>query len=489
MTRRGGLGWLLLAVLLATSCGQIPIGAGRDPRHPMPKLAWQLCSGGFQCATLHVPLDYTKPSDRTIAIALIRKPAKVRSRRIGSVLLNPGGPGASGLDFLRNASEIFANLNTRFDLVSWDTRGVGESTPVKCLSDEQLDAYFALDTVLDDPAEKDAYVKATKDFVAGCQRNSGFLLPFMDTDNTARDLDRIRAALGDAKLSYLGFSYGTYIGQWYAHLYPKHIRALVMDGVVDSTATGDTGIVRQTAGFDDNLQAFFSWCRATSSCAYGRSGDPERKLKTAMVRLDQTPLQVGGRQLTRSLAMEGVVLTMYDQSYWTYLDQGMTELDAGDGRLLLYLADFLHERGGDGRYSNLENGGNQGTECMDFHAPTDISAYDALGADLAKASPIFGPVVQYAGLQCAFWPVRSRSVYERLTVRGAPPILLVGGTNDPATPYAGAQSMTKQIPDSVLLTRNGNGHTSYATSVCARSAEDAYLIDLTLPAAGTVCSS
>ncbi len=487
--RQHGVGLLLLVVLLVSSCGQIPLDSGRDPRHPMPRLAWDFCSGGFQCATLHVPLDYTKPSGRTITLALIRKPAQSRSGRIGSLLLNPGGPGASGLEFLRNASEIFANLNTRFDLVSWDTRGVGESTPIKCLSDEKLDAYFALDTVLDDPAEKDAYIRATKDFVAGCQRNSGFLLGFMDTDNTARDLDRIRAALGDAKLSYLGFSYGTYIGQWYAHLYPKHIRALVMDGVVDSTATGDTGIVRQTAGFDDNLQAFFTWCRATTNCAYGRSGDPELKLKAAMARLDETPLQVGGRQLTRSLAMEGVALTMYDQSYWTYLDQGMTELDAGDGRLLLYLADFLHERGGDGHYSNLENGGNQGTVCMDFYAPSDIAAYDALGADLAKASPIFGPFVQYSALQCAFWPVRSRSAFEGLTIRGAPPILLVGGTNDPATPYAGAQSMTRHIPGSVLLTRNGNGHTSYATSVCARSAEDAYLIDLTLPAPGTVCSS
>lgn len=454
----------------------------------MPPLTWQHCYLSFECATLHVPLDYLKPSGRTIALALIRKPAQNHSRRIGSLLLNPGGPGASGLDFLRNAGNIFDILNIRFDLVSWDTRGVGASTPVKCLSDEQLDAYFALDTVLDDPAEKDAYVKATRDFVAGCQRNSGYLLPFMDTGNTARDLDRIRAALGDAKLSYLGFSYGTYIGQWYAHLYPKHIRALVFDGVVDSSQPGDTAVVRQTAGFDDNLQAFFEWCRATRTCAYGSSGDPETKLKAAMARLDATPLQVGDRKLTRSLAMDGILFTMYDQSYWPYLDRAMTDLDAGSGSFLLYLADFFHERGPDGRYANLENGGNQATACMDFFAPTDISAYDALGPDLAKASPIFGPAVQYAALQCAFWPVRSRSAFEKLTITGVPPILLVGATNDPATPYIGAQSVTKQIPNSVLLTRTGNGHTSYADSDCIRTAEDAYLLDLTLPSPGTVCS-
>ena len=486
--KRRRLTILLLALVLATSCGPIPAGALINPRHPEMHLTWRSCGGGFQCATLRVPLDYSRVSGRTIALALIRKPAQNPSRRIGSLLLNPGGPGDSGLDFLRSAGNIFDTLNLRFDLVSWDTRGVGQSTPVKCLTDQQLDAYFALDTVLDDPAEKDAYVKATRDFVAGCQRNSGYLLPFMDTDNTARDLDRIRAALGDAKLTYLGFSYGTYIGQWYAHLYPKHIRALVLDGVVDSSARGDTAIVRQTAGFDDNMQAFFKWCRSTSTCGYGRSGDPETKLKATMARLDTTALQVGGRQLTRSLAMEGVALTMYDQSYWTYLDQAMTALDEGNGSLLLYLADFFHQRGADGRYSNLENGGNQATACMDSYAPTDVAAYDALGPDLAKASPIFGPVIQYIGLQCAFWPVRSKSVFERLTINGPPPILLVGATNDPATPYAGAESMTKLIPNSVLLTRSGNGHTSYAMSDCIRAAEEAYLVDLTLPIPGTVCN-
>jgi pimeloyl-ACP methyl ester carboxylesterase len=487
---RRGVGFLLLVVLLSSSCGSFPISADRDPRHPAPAIAWQLCRDGYQCGTLRVPLDYSMPSGRTISLALIRKPARQRSRRIGSLLLNPGGPGASGLDFLRNAAGFFANLNSRFDLVSWDTRGVGESTPVKCLSDAQLDAYFALDPVLDDPVEKSAYVMGTKDFVAGCQRNSGYLLPYMDTDNTARDLDRIRAALGDARLSYLGFSYGTYIGQWYAHLYPKHIRALLLDGVVDATAPGDTGIVRQVGGFDSNLQAFFKWCRDPSSkCTYADSGDPEAKLKAAMARLDQTPLTVGDRALTRSLAMAGVALTMYDESYWPYLDQAMTWLDRGNGGFLLGLADHLHERGDNGKYSNFLNGGNQATSCMDFYAPTDISAYDAIAPDLVKASPIFGPMVQYAALQCVFWPVRSRSVYEALTVRGAPPILLVGGTNDPATPYIGAQAVLKQIPNSVLLTRNGNGHTSYVTSACARAAEDAYLLDLTLPAPGTVCTS
>ena len=487
MTARA-LALVVLATILATSCLQATPAAGLNPRHPAPALKWHSCTG-FQCATLQVPLDYSKPSARKITLALIRKPATVRSRRIGSLLLNPGGPGESGLQFLRNATSIFPNLNSRFDLVSWDTRGVGASTPVKCLDDAQLDSYLALDPVLDDTSEKATFIQATRDFVAGCERNSGYLLPFMDTASTARDLDQIRAALGDSKLTYLGFSYGTYIGQWYAHLYPRHIRALLLDGVVDPYAPGDTGLVRQVGGFDQNLKAFFARCRSSSTCTYARTGDPEVKLKAALARLDATPLPVGDRQLTRGLALSGVALTMYDESYWTYLDQALTALDRGDGRILLTLADYLHERGTDGKYSNLDNGGNQATACTDFSAPTDIAVYDELGPALAKASPIFGPAVQYSALLCAYWPVRSKTAYRSPTVRGAPPILLVGGTNDPATPYAGSESVTSQIPGSVLLTRNGNGHTSYATSVCARTAEDAYLIDLTLPAAGTVCSS
>ncbi len=420
---------------------------------------------------------------------MARVRAKDQATRIGSLLMNPGGPGESGIEFLRSDVSSLSNLNRRFDLVTWDPRGVAGSTPVTCVDGPQEDAYLAIDSVLDDPQEKQAAIQADKDFAAGCQRRSGALLPFMDSASTARDMDQIRQAVGDAQLTYLGFSYGTYIGQWYAHLFPTHVRALSLDGVVDPAVSANDSLLGQVVGFEENLKAFLADCRSRTSCGYGRTGDPGAKLNALMARLDATPLNVGSRQLTRSLAMTGLLVTLYDQSLWRYLDQGLTAAENGDGRILLLLADAYNHRNADGTYSNLFNGAFHSTYCLDFPVPSDIAVYDRLGPAFVKASPLFGPWSQYSNLQCAYWPVKPKNQQGPLTVSGAPPILLVGGTNDPATPYAEAQSVNRQIQGSVLLTRQGNGHTSYDSSACAHAAEDAYLINLTLPAAGATCSS
>lgn len=480
----------MLVTFLVVACTRNPPPTSQaTPSLQVSKIAWTDCSGGFQCGTLQVPLDYSHPTARMISLALIRKTATDRTTRIGSVLLNPGGPGESGIEFLRGDMNSLSNLNRRFDLVAWDPRGVAESTPVTCVDGPHEDTYLAADSVLDDPQEKDTFIQANKDFAAGCQTRSGDLLPFMDTASTARDMDQIRAAVGDSKLTYLGFSYGTYIGQWYAHLFPTHVRALSLDGVVDPSVSANDSLYGQVVGFEQNFEAFIADCKARTACTYGRTGDPGAKITAAMNQLDKTPLKVGTRELTRALAMTGVLVTLYDQSTWQYLDQALTALDKGDGRLLLVLADFYNHRNSDGTYKNLFNGAYHSAYCLDFAVPTDISAYDQLAASYAKASPLFGPWSVYSNLQCAYWPVKPKNPQGPLTVEGAPPILLVGGTNDPATPFSEAQSVNKQISGSVLLTRQGNGHTSYDASTCAHQAEDAYLIDLTVPAAGTVCSS
>jgi len=480
---------LLVTVLLVACTRNAPTASSSpSPSHSAGKIAWTDCSGGFQCGTLAVPLDYSHPEGRTINLAVIRKPMTGQGPRIGSVLVNPGGPGESGIEFMRSDVKSLANLNRRFDLITWDPRGVAASTPVTCVDAPQEDDYLSIDTVLDDPQEKAAAIQADKDFAAGCQRRSGDLLPFMDTASTARDMDQIRAAVGDSKLTYLGFSYGTFIGQWYAKLFPTRVRALSLDGVLDPTIPANESLRALVVGFEQNLQAFLADCKARTSCVYGRSGDPASKINSVMARLDATPLKVGSRQLTRSLAMTGLWFTLYDQSLWRYLDQGLTALDSGNGQILLLLADFYNKRKADGTYDNLFNGAYHATYCLDFPVPTDIAAYDELGPSFAQASPLFGPWTQYSNLQCAYWPVRPKNHTAPLPINGAPPILLVGGTNDPATQYAEAQSVNKLIDGSILLTRSGNGHTSYDSSACAHAAEDAYLIDLTLPAAGTVCS-
>jgi len=483
---------LVLVTLIVTSCS-----LNRTSTHPSSTpsfspgtIAWKDCGGSFQCGTLQVPLDYDHPSARTISLALLRVRARDSAKRIGSVLLNPGGPGESGIEFLRGDVKSLTGLNQRFDLVTWDPRGVAASTPaVTCIDNSGLDAFLSLDVVLDDAQEKQSAIQAMKDFAAGCEKRSGDVLPFMDTATNARDMDQIRIAVGDDKLTYLGFSYGTYMGEWYARLFPTKVRALALDGIVDPTVPANDSLLAQTVGFEQNLQAFLAYCRSSSSCGYGRRGDPGQKLLALMQRLDSNPIRVGGRELTRALAMTGVLLSLYDQSLWRYLDQALTAAQNGDGRILMVLADFYNHRQADGTYTNLFNGAYLSAYCLDWPVPADIADYDRLGTAFAKASALFGPFMQYGNLQCAYWPVKPKRQQGPLPVDGAPPILLVGGTNDPATPYAESVAVSKQIEGSVLLTRQGNGHTSYDSSSCAHAAEDAYLTELALPAAGTVCSS
>lgn len=486
--------WAFAAIVAValTSCTRTSSATSTpSPSAALPSpssVKWSDCGGGFQCGSVTVPLDYANPGQDTIQIALIRKPATDPSQRIGSLLTNPGGPGASGIDYLRSAAGSMTNLNRRFDLVGFDPRGVGASAPVRCLTGPQEDAFNALDPVLDDAQEKAAAVQADKDFAAGCKSMSSKLLPFIGTPDAARDMDEIRAAVGDAKLTYLGFSYGTYLGQWYGHLFPTHVRALSLDGVIDPTLSANDMLLAQVVGFEKNLQAFLADCRARSTCQFGRSGDPAAKLQALLQGLDANPLPVGNRQLTRALAVIGVLTPLYDPSAWSFLDQGLTAAEQGNGRILLGFSDLYLGRHADGTYDN-ETDANFAINCLDHPVPADIASYDALGPAFAQASATFGPATQYSNLVCAYWPVKPTIEPGPLPAEGAPTILLVGGTDDPATPYAWAEAVSHQLTNSVLLTRQGEGHVSYDKSTCAQQAEDDYLINLKLPATGTICTS
>ncbi|MGA7912022.1 MAG: alpha/beta hydrolase [Candidatus Dormiibacterota bacterium] len=494
MTSRGAT-LIMLAALLVSACtrGANAIAVASPSPLPTPStIAWTSCGGGFQCGSIPVPLDYSGQTAGTITIAMIRKPATDPAKRIGSLLVNPGGPGDPAIDFLRQDVSAMSELNVYFDLVAFDPRGVGQSDAVHCLPPAQQDAYNAVDPVLDDPQEKAAFIQADKDYAAACEQQSGRILPFIDTASAARDMDLVRAALGDPKLTYLGLSYGTFLGQMYAHLFPTHVRALSLDGVVDPSISAEDLNRTQLISFEANLQAFLADCRArktgASPCQYAKTGDPGTKLTALMQQLDAQPLQVGSRLLTRAIGLNGVLLALYDQSFWSYLDQGLTLADQGNGSVLMALSDTYYQRSSDGTYSSLEDA-NAAIDCVDRPVASDIATYDALGPVYSKISPLFGPAFQYSNLLCSYWPAKETGHVGPLTADGAPPILLVGGSNDPATPYVWAQSVHSQLAGSVLLTRQGNGHTSFDSSPCSHAAEDAYLINLTLPAEGTVCSS
>jgi len=433
-----------------------------------------------------VPLDYSNPTGDTIKVAIIRKPATNLAARIGSVLFNPGGPGGSGVEFLQARALRMAELNKRFDLVSFAPRGVGRSAPVRCLSGPEMDNFTALDTVLDDAQEKQALMQAAKAFADGCRQKSGRVLPFVDTASTARDMDVVRAALGDAKLTYLGFSYGTFLGQTYARLFPTHVRALALDAVVDP-ALSATDVVSQASGATEmNLRAFLAYCRAYGSCQSGTSGDPAAELSDLMQRLDARPMPVGKRMLTRSLALTGVFISLYDRRSWSTLDLALSAADQGDGRSLLELADLANHRRADGSYTNFLEA-SAAINCLD--QPSDVVLSDIASYDqLSPLSPPLANLYVRNYLVCSHWPVKPKGA-RPLSAAGVPPILLVGGTGDNITAYSWAQGVNRQLAGSVLLTREGYGHVSYDKSECVKQAVDAYLIDLTLPAPGTVCES
>lgn len=293
-------------------------------------LVWTDCGGGFACATVKVPLDYSNPAGDSIQIALVRKPATDTSLRIGAMVVSTGI--GSGIAYLRQNAASLHELNARFDLVGFDPRGVGQSSPVSCLSDSERDSFNAIDTVLDDPAKKQQFIQAEQAYVQACKQRSGKVLPFVDTASSARDMDVIRSELGDTKLTYFGVAYGTFLGQIYAHLFPTHVRAMALDGVVDPTLSTTDLLLLQAKGFETNLRAFLDYCRGFVGCQLAQFGDPGATLSALMQRLELTPLPVGNRMLTRTLAMAAVELDLYDARWWISLEQALSNALNGDGR-------------------------------------------------------------------------------------------------------------------------------------------------------------
>jgi pimeloyl-ACP methyl ester carboxylesterase len=454
-----------------------------------PTIHWSSCSpAGWECGTVTVPLDYSNPTGPKVQIAVNRHRATDASRRIGSLLVNPGGPGISGTDFAVNNYSSWSGLTPYFDLVGFDPRGVGKSEPIKCLSDSQLDAFNSADAWPDDPGELQTLVDEAKTLASGCQAKNGALLPHVDTVTAARDLDQIRAALGDPKITYFGYSYGTFLGLTYAHLFPTHIRALVLDSVLDPSIDETTLTVVQAEGFEKDLDDYLAGCETSQPACPFRGGDQKAQLLALLERLDKNPLPVGSRSLNSTLALTGILYTMYfnPSESWPYLSQALDREQQGDGSLLLAFADAYLERDNNGHYSNsLE--ANYAINCLDHPVPADPSYFQTRAQELQQVAPVFGPFVAYSDLPCRYWPVAATRVPQALDAPGAPPIVLVGQTGDPATPYQWAQAVHGQLSQSILITRTGDGHGGYDISSCVRALVNPYLVQLTVPPDGRDC--
>jgi pimeloyl-ACP methyl ester carboxylesterase len=500
------------AVVLAVTAGCSGAAAGgggaaspgaSTPAGPVPqtlaayyqqKLTWRSCGGGFQCARLLVPMNYQRPGWRDFSLPVIRLAASNQSQRIGSLVVNPGGPGGSGIQFAQQARSVISpQALARFDVVGFDPRGVGGSQPaVHCLSGHQLDQFTETNDEPANGSQLSALEAESKFFASSCKRESGPLLPYIGTANAARDMDILRAALGDAKLTYLGKSYGTYLGTWYANLFPRKTRALVLDGAVDPHASALDQNITQGVGFETAFRSFAANCMTMTTCPLGHGSDVNAgvaKLQSLFTQTAQHPLRndLGdGRPAGEALVMSGVVSALYSKQYWPILRTALTQASAGDGTLLIELSDALNERNHNGTYSNLIES-DISISCIDRPWPKPLNTWQSAAAKAAKAAPQFGESIMYGSLPCAYWPVPATKV-PAMHAAGAPPILVVGTTRDPATPYRQAQALSSELSSGVLLGWNGDGHTAYKMgSSCVDSAVDNYLINLHPPKSGTLC--
>lgn len=456
-------------------------------------LEWSPCENGFQCATAEAPLDWGHPEGDSIELALIRSVATATAT--GSLLVNPGGPGGSGFDFVRNSLDyaVSDRLRGSYDIVGFDPRGVNRSSAVSCYDKpSELDSF--LFDIPDSPVGSDGYIAeleaSSAAFGESCLEHTGDLLAFVDTESAARDLDLLRAVLGDEKLNYLGYSYGTLLGATYADLYPGKTGRLVLDGAVDPATTEFEVTATQAQGFESAMRAFIADCMTGSRCPFSGSLDEAMlDVRALLDSLNDSPLRAGdGRQLGGAAMFTAIIVPLYSADNWTYLTELFTSVMSGEAEYAFQLADSYYSRDADGTYTDNSTEAFIAVNCLDYSSTSTTATLAAEAEELARLAPVFGPSMSYGGTACADWPFPSNRERGPIAASGSGPILVVGTTNDPATPYVWAQNLADQLENGHLVTYNGEGHTAYNKSnACINDAVDDYLIDGTVPASDPMC--
>ncbi|GAA0587205.1 alpha/beta hydrolase [Streptomyces crystallinus] len=480
----------------ATSGQPLPAALSGQPVAWRPCAAPTAAQGGggapgrqWECATVRAPLDYAKPEGETLGLALIRGKAVERGGS-GALLLNVGGPGKSGVAALPRLAAEYSRLHAHYDLVGFDARGVGESAGVRCLSDADLDDQAAIDA-LDGPGPD---AGDNKRFAAACRARSGKLLPHMDTESAARDLDLIRQVLREKKLTYFGASHGSKVGAVYAHLFPKNVGRMVLDAAPDPGQDALRASVSRAEGLQLALEHFLRDCAASRGARCPTGTDPaegNRKVMALLGKLDQRPLPAQhGRTLTRYRATQGMAAALNDQAGWKQLAAGLDEaMHHGRGAVLSSLADSGAERDERGRYSNA-GAARRAITCADDKHRYSTAEVQRVLPRFRQASPAFGEPLAWTLAQCSQWPVPGKADTTDVRARGAAPIVVIGNTGDPVTPAAGAAAMARQLGDKVgvHLTLRGEGHGAYHTgNACITGAVDSYLIKGTRPRNGLIC--
>jgi pimeloyl-ACP methyl ester carboxylesterase len=478
--------------------GVRPSASGDPSDSPVydQSLEWRSC-GDLECATIQVPIDWSDPYGPTATLSLNRSQARDPDARLGTILINPGGPGGSGLEFLSSPygflSFAGSELLDHYDIVGFDPRGVGQSSPIDCGTDQELDDYLLSDDVVTTEAELEAARQENADFALKCREFTGPLVENVDTVSAARDLDVIREAVGDEQLNYLGFSYGTQLGAVYAALYPENVGRMVLDGALDFLLPSEELSLGQASGFEQALMAYIDDCISGSDCPLPRDADVARRtIADLIVEARDEGIPTGGEDLNGTLMVYGIAATLYSDQSWWALTVALDELlSRGTGETMLYLANEGYlGRTEDGHYLDNSNEAFVAISCLDSPPQPDltITEFRAFQRLSEEASPTFGWWFA-AGAGCEGWPWSAHETVDDLSATAdAGPIIVVGTTGDPATPLEWAESLAERMPTASLLVLEGEGHTAYGQSnSCIVDTIDSYFVDGTVPASGKTC--
>lgn len=502
---RAGLVGAAAAALLLAACAPAPMlqppeAAERSqPEQPADGLApyyeqeldWTECGDRHECARLSVPLDYDDPGGQSIEIALKVAPATGSAQ--GPLVLNPGGPGGSGVELVESVDATFSDdVVAAFDIVGFDPRGVGDSDAVRCLDDDELDEYYATGFNPDSDAGWQDFLDSEAAYGEACAERTGTLLGFVDTDSSARDLDILRAALGQEELTYLGYSYGTYLGAVYAELFPGHVGRFVLDSAMDPSLSYAEVVRGQVGGFDQAYRSYLSDCMAGPECPFSGSQD-EAVQDTidllSMLGSDPVPAGDPDRPVTDADLFNAIMISMYNVQYWPVLTEAITMLMRDeDASVIRNMSDLALEREEDGSY-RPDEGAFRAINCLDY--PIDeVDREDSVEAaeQLVDLSPVFGRYMGYGEVGCATWPHESENTRAPIAASGTPPILVIGITRDPATPHEWAEALAEQLEAGIMLSYDGDGHTAYGTgNSCVHDAVDDFLLEGQVPPDGTEC--
>ena len=446
------------------------------------QLDWKSCDDG-ECAKLRVPIDYAKPSGPSIEVAVNRM--KATGTKKGSLVVNPGGPGGSGVDYAAAADQIVSkSVRDSYDIVGFDPRGVQRSAAITCVDDATLDQFMGSDPSPDDKSEQNALLAGDKKLADACKKNAGPLLGHVSTEEAAKDMDVLRAALGEDKLDYLGKSYGTFLGASYAEQFPKKVGRMVLDGVLPPDLTMAELNAGQAKGFETALDAYLASCTKESDCPLGSEpAAGKKKLQEFLAGLDDKTVRAEGDsridRLTEGWAVNGIAAGLYDEASWPGLTDALRGAMNGDGTLLLASGKQYAERNDDGTYNGNIMQVINAVTCLDRPAPTGgVATYEKETKALAKDAPTWGSQLAWAGAICADWPVKATGEAKSVKAAGSGPIVVVGTTRDPATPYEWSERLEKQLENGRLVSYDGDGHTAYGRgSECVDSAIDSYLLE------------